>query len=204
MSVTAAKGFVAGGGAIQISSVPEGAASPAWSPDGKYVAFIAVVVGDPEAVVDDPRPPESKEQLRRTPVVRVARRLDYKHDGQGFTDGRNHHLFVAPAAGGELLQLTSGVWDVTGFDWSPDSTRLVVAGNAEPDSDLQRELNLYVVDLGGNREKLTGGYYLSSPSWSPRGDLVAFVAPNGLEGGLVERLWIVPSAALVSVGDPVL
>jgi len=183
-----------GGGAMQLSSVPEGAASPSWSPDGQHIAFIGVVIGDPDSVVDDPRPPESKDQARRTPVVRVARRLDYKHDGQGYTDGRNHHLFVVPAGGGEALQLTSGAWDVTGFDWSADSTKLVVAGNAEPDSDLQRELNLYTVDLAGNRETLAGGYYLSSPTWSPRGDLIAFAAPNGLEGGLIDRLWIVPSA----------
>src|SRR5882762_3058911 len=81
-----------GGDPVQVSSLAEGTASPAWSPDGKQVAFIGVVGGDPDAVVDDPRPPDSKEQARRTPVVRVARRLDYKHDGQGFTDGRNRHL----------------------------------------------------------------------------------------------------------------
>src|SRR6202162_3751385 len=184
---------VAGGsGVVQLSSLPEGAASPSWSPDGKHVAFIGVVVGDPDAVVEDSRPPDNVEQARRTPVVRVARRLDYTHDGQGFVDGRGHHLFVAPASGGEATQLTSGAWDVGGFDWSPASAKLVVAGNAEPDSDLQRELNLYVVDLAGNRDKLTGGFYLSSPSWSPRGDLIAFVAPNGLDAGLIERLWIVP------------
>jgi len=185
---------VAGGGdAVQLTSMPEGAASPAWSPDGAHLAFIGVVVSDPDSVVDDPRPPDSKEQLRRSPVVRVARRLDYKHDGQGFVDGRNHHLFVVPATGGEAVQLTSGVWDVTGFDWAPDSTRLVVAGNAEPNSDLQRELTLYVVDLASNRERIAGGLYLSSPSWSPHGDLIAFIAPNGLEAGLIERLWVVPS-----------
>ena len=176
----------------QLSSIPEGAASPLWSPDGQQVAFIGTAMSDPDAVVDDPRPPESREQVRRAPVARIARRLDYKHDGQGFVDGRYRHLFAVPADGGAVAQLTHGAWDVTGFDWSPDSTRLVTSGNAEPDADLQRELNLYLVDLAGNRQRLGGGFYLSSPSWSPRGDLIAFIAPNGLDSGLLERLWVVP------------
>jgi dipeptidyl aminopeptidase/acylaminoacyl peptidase len=181
------------GDARQVTFVPEGASSPVWSPDGSHLAFIGTVIGDPEAVVDDPRPPENREQLRRSPIARIARRLDYKHDGQGFVDGRYHHLFVVPAAGGDVTQLTNGAWDVTGFDWSPDGDKLVIAGNAEPNSDLQRALNLYVVDLSGKRSKLVGGYYLGAPSWSPRGDLIAFIAPNGLDAGLLERLWIVPS-----------
>ena len=77
------------------------------------------------------------------------------------------------------------------IDWSPESNRLVVAGDAEPGADLRRELNLYLVDLDGTRQLLGGGYYLSSPIWSPRGDQIAFIAPNGLDAGLIERLWVV-------------
>ncbi len=182
-----------GGDAVQVSAVPEGAAGAAWSPDGSLIAFIGLVVGDPDGVVDDPRPPDGKEQVRRPPVARVVRRLDYKHDGQGYIDGRYHHLFVVPASGGEATQVTSGAWDVSSFDWSPDGAKLVVSGNAEPGSDLQRGLNLYLVDLAGNREKLTGGFDLASPTWSPRGDLIAFAAPNGLDAGLIDRLWVVPA-----------
>src|SRR5713226_1189345 len=181
------------GDARQLTALPEGASSPAWSRDGSQIAFIGTVLGDPDSIVDDPRPPESRDQLRRAPVARIARRLDYKHDGQGFVDGRYHHLFVVPANGGDVTQLTSGAWDVAGFDWSPDSTKLVVAGNSEPNADLQRALNLYVVDLTGKRSKLVGGFYLSSPTWSPRGDMIAFIAPNGPDAGLLERLWILPS-----------
>jgi len=181
----------AGGPAQQVSFVTEGASRPQWSPDGTRVAFVGVVVSDPDSVVDDPRPPEGREQLRRAPVARIIRRLDYKHDGYGYVDGRFHHLFSVSAGGGDVKQLTSGAWDVVDFDWAPDSTRLVVAGNAEPGADLQRELNLYVVDLEANRVRLGGGFFLSSPIWSPKGDQIAFIAPNGLDVGLLERVWVV-------------
>jgi dipeptidyl aminopeptidase/acylaminoacyl peptidase len=184
--------LAAGGETRQLTSIPEGAAGARWSPDGTRIAFIGTVLSDPEAVVDDPRPPDSREQVRRTPVARIVRRLDYKHDGQGFVDGRYRHLFVVPAGGGSVTQLTTGAWDVTGFDWSPDGASLVASGNAEPGADLKRELNLYLVDLAGNRQRLGGGLYLSSPHWSPRGDLIAFIAPNGLDAGLLDRLWVVP------------
>jgi len=183
---------LATGQTTQVSAVLEGVSSPAWSPDGSRIAFVGMVRSDPGAVVDDPRPPEAPDQIRRTPVARVVRRLDYKHDGQGFVDGRYHHLFVVSPDGGDVTKLTSGAWDVSGFDWAPDSTRLVVAGNAEPGAELQRELNLYLVDLGANRQRLGGGFQLSSPIWSPRGDQIAFIAPNGLDAGLLERLWVVP------------
>src|SRR6202521_1511174 len=176
--------LVAGGPAQQLSQVPDGVSSPAWSPDGSRIAFLATVLADPDVVVDDPRPPEGREQLRRAPVVRVVRRLDYKHDGQGYVDGRYHHLFSARADGSEVKQLTHGAWDVHEFDWSPDGQRIVFSGNAEPGADLMRELNLYVVDLDGNRHRLRGGLYLRHTVWSPTGDQIAVSAHSRLDLGV--------------------
>lgn len=189
---------LAGGDARPLTSIPDGVSSPAWSPDGSQVAFLGTVLADPEGVVDDPRPPTGEEEVRRPPVARVARRLDYKHDGSGYVDGRHQHLFVVPAEGGEARQVTSGPWSVAGFDWAPDGRGLALVGDPEPDADLRRELSLYAVDLDGSLRLLVGDRLMSGPLWSPKGDLVAFLAPNGKEAGLNDRLWVVPAAG----GEP--
>jgi dipeptidyl aminopeptidase/acylaminoacyl peptidase len=185
---------VGGGEARQLTDTADGAASPLWSPDGSKVAFLATVLAEADGVVDDPRPPESAEQARRPPVARVARTLDYKHDGLGYNDGRRKHLFVVEAEGGTPRQLTEGPWDVGGFDWAPDSTRLVVAGDAEPDADRRVTSNLYEVALDGSRRLLLRDRELAGPVWSPRGGLIAFLAPLVDGPGTHPRVWVVASA----------
>jgi dipeptidyl aminopeptidase/acylaminoacyl peptidase len=176
----------------QLTSVVDGVSSPSWSPDGTRIAFLGTVLSDEAEVVDDPRPPQTDDESRRAPVARVIRRLDYKHDGAGFNDGRYNHLFVVDAEGGEPRQLTSGGWSVSGFDWAPDGRSLVLAGNAEPDSDLTRDQNIYVVSVsGGGLRKLAGGFLYEHPRWSPRGDVIAFLAPTKPEAGMHERVWTV-------------
>jgi dipeptidyl aminopeptidase/acylaminoacyl peptidase len=127
----------------ELTAIPDGVLTVRWSPDGSRLAFRAMVLGSAEAVVDDPRPPEDEERVRRPPVARVVRRLDYKRDGTGYTDGRRAHLFVIPASGGTPVQLTAGDWDVEDFDWSPDGRQLALVGDSEPGADLRRGRKLY-------------------------------------------------------------
>ncbi len=185
---------LAGGEPTQLSSLAEGAGNPLWSRDGTHIAFVGTVVSEPEAVVDDPRQPERSDDVRRTPVARVVTNFNYKHDGPGFTDGRHQHIFVVSAGGGgSSTQLTNGPWDVSSYDWSPDGTRLVVIGNADPNADMQLETHLYSVDFAGGLEKLATGYELNSATWSPRGDLIAYVGSASAEAGVLDRLFVVPA-----------
>ena len=188
----------AGGAVRQLTNQPDGVVGLRWSPDGSRIAFLAMVVPEPDGVVDDPRKPESEDQARRAPIARVVRRLDYKHDGAGYSDGRYPHLFVVPAARGQPLQLTDGAWAVEGFDWAPSGDRLVIAGNAEPDSDLQRTKSLYIVDLAGSMTRVAGDLELSTPAWSPAGDLIAFLGKLETGSGLHDRVFVVSPAG----GEP--
>src|SRR5262249_57816107 len=42
------------------------------------------------------------------------------------------------------------------------------------------------------------GLEMTTPAWSPRGDLIAFLAPIGERAGAHERVWVVPAAG----GEP--
>jgi dipeptidyl aminopeptidase/acylaminoacyl peptidase len=180
------------GEARQLTSLEFGASAPRWSRDGRQVAFKGSVIGHPEGVVADPRPPEGgPDAPLRQPIARVAQGLDYKFDGRGYLDGRRGHLFVVSSDGGEALQLTFGRWDVEGFDWSPDGRSLVVAGNAEPDNDLMQTNFLYVVPAaGGALRQVAGGLDIGMPRWSPKGDRIVFAGTDELAGSYT-RLWLV-------------
>jgi dipeptidyl aminopeptidase/acylaminoacyl peptidase len=180
------------GDARQLTSLPFGVSSPSWSPDGLWIAFIGSVIGHPEGVVADPRPPDGgPDATPRAPIARVAQGLDYKFDGRGYLDGRRSHLFIISVDGDESRQLTFGRWDVAGFDWSPDSSQLALAGNAEADADLMETNFLYVVSAtGGELHQVAGGMDIGVPRWSPTGASIAFAGTDELAGSYT-RLWLV-------------
>jgi dipeptidyl aminopeptidase/acylaminoacyl peptidase len=157
-------------------------AEPAWSPDGREIAFVRIPAqftprlfvaereGEPWSIrVADAATGASREIFRavkgRGSVFReiVGRQLHWTSDGflvfpwerDGWT-----HLYAVAAAGGEPRLLTPGEGEVEFVALKPDGRTLVYNANH---SDISRR-DLYEVTAGGNPRPLTTGNFVE---WAP-------------------------------------
>ncbi|MDX1419079.1 MAG: winged helix-turn-helix domain-containing protein [Rubricoccaceae bacterium] len=166
---------------------------PALSPDGRFLAFVAVPrdsAGSDLYVqgLDDPAP------RRLTATPETERHPTWGPDGQiaflRCTDLRCG-LFAAPALGGRVRRLADAVVGPWGLSGTADGRRVVGVARPEPDAPYQ----VVLVDVkAGTTRPLTappprsvGDLY---PALDPAGTRVAFVrhSPDGAEDVLVQAL----------------
>ena len=167
-----------GGEAHQLTFMPLGAAHPTWSPDSQRLVFNAPV-GPLDEETEDGKP---------LPKARVIDRLFYRLDGVGFIHEHRQHLFLIDVSGGEPQQLTDGDWDDKDAAWSPDGTRIAFTSSRAEDRWYVPAFDLYILPLVNNQpgelQRLTDGTRTcSSPSWSPDGSAIAFLAAPKLRDG---------------------
>lgn len=187
-----------------------GAAEPAWSPDGRALAFTTLVHGERGLeTVHDRREFEAGNDLdalyrRFTRDVLVVHRTRWKMDSAGYVGDYYRHVALVPFAphdrGTATVRLLSrGTFDLRSPTWSPDGRLVAAVGNARPDGEHVRKTYIYLLDAGGDGEdeprELFGLEEMrdSDLAWSPDGETVAVCGHDdpviGHYGNL--RLWLV-------------
>ncbi|HZP47202.1 MAG TPA: amidohydrolase family protein [Vicinamibacterales bacterium] len=170
-----------GGAAKRITDIYNDARQPAWSPDGKWIAFFAYRDGgyDLWAVA-----PDGSNQHKLTWGPFDDREPVWSHDGtkiafssdRGNPLGSDYNIWVLDVASGAVRQMTKDPADDYMPSWSPDDKEIVFASARENSS------SLWIVDAATGAERkggVSGGGRLDAPSWGPGGDIVYHKTTGG-------------------------
>jgi dipeptidyl aminopeptidase/acylaminoacyl peptidase len=195
-----------GASAVQLTRGKKSSSSPAWSPDGKWIAFVSDRSDKRQLYLIRP---DGGEAHTLTNVDEGVGSFAWSRDGSAiaFTmtdpktdahkerdkkygefdvidrDYRMTHLHVIavdPLAAdpAKPRRLTSGDFTVGGFDWSPDGKAIAFDHRVDPNLANGGTGDISVVDVadGTVRKLVTQDGPDSRPIWSPDGTRIAFVS----------------------------
>ena len=166
---------------------------PAFSPDGKFLAYVTDERGNLDIVVQPrgggaPIPVAATDADEAQPAwspdgTKIAFCSARDHGGRlsfalgqseltELVEGRGGDLFIVPALGGTAVKLVEDGYYPA---WSPDGTRIVYQSNRDA------KWNLWTISPeGGQPARLTNDSEFNyQPSWSPDGRWIAYACRAG-------------------------
>jgi len=147
--------------------------APAWSPDGKQIAFYSEVGGQPADLFVMDANGGNVRQLTKTPAAEGY--PAWSPNGQAIafeshTADGNFDVYVMNTDGSNVRRLTQDPKRDVGPAWSPDGLKIAFMSDRGG-----KEFNLYWMNADGSGvEQLTSGETDWFPQFSPDGRRIAF------------------------------
>jgi dipeptidyl aminopeptidase/acylaminoacyl peptidase len=168
----------------QLTTINGGATGPVWSRAGDRIAFVSAVYAD---CPDDPcNVARQKHEDSSLVKAHVTDNLMYRH-WNAWTPNTFQHLFVVPANGGAVVDVTRGAkYDVPpgpfggseGYAFSSDGQELAFTAKDQGRQDAwSTDINLYTVPVTGGAATVITKSQLGAdvnPVYSPDGKMIIY------------------------------
>ncbi len=187
------------GATKQLTNGRKSSNAPAWSPDGRKLAFGSDREDKRQIYLIDLG---GGEALKVTSAEESVGAFAWSPDGRSIAfassdprsealkdrekkyaefdvideDHRMSHLYVVDVETKKIRRLTSGAFTAGRFDWSPDSRQIAFDHriNGDPANGGSADISVVAVSDGALRKLVTGDGPDSNPQWSPDGSQIAF------------------------------
>lgn len=156
------------------------AVGPAWSPDGRKIAFGTLPWGDGSIYVMNADGTELQ-AVASGPGFRIG--PSWSPDGEEIVFALRDSMYTVAAEGGDPTLLHACALGCQWPSWSPDGDRIVFV--AWPGENTRSPF-VYILDVDGQDvvPLATGLEYEHLPAWSPDGSRLVFVGGAGSSFGL--------------------
>jgi len=185
--------------ARQLTRGEKSSSAPAWSPDGRWLAFVSERDGRRQLYRIDPTGGEAEPLTTgeegveafawspdgrsiaftmTDPKSKAVEERDKKYGEFEIVDQdhRMTHLHVLELAAKTLRRLTEGSFTVGRFDWSPDGASVAFDHRINPDpaNGGTSDISVVAVATGAVKPLVTQDGPDGNPVWSPDGTSIAF------------------------------
>jgi dipeptidyl aminopeptidase/acylaminoacyl peptidase len=197
-------GDVPGGSPRQMTQAAKSSVDPAWSPDGRWLAFVSDRDGKRQLYRLSLAGGEAE---RLTSVEEGVTAFQWSRDGASIAytmsdsiseakktrdkeygdihiedqDRRMAHLYLLDLATRASRPLTSGAFVVGNFDWSPDGSRIAFDHrvSSDPADGGSADISIVAVSNGERTLVVDQAGPDTNPRWSPDGRQIAFTSAMG-------------------------